>query len=105
MKINLWLLGLLIILAPNCLRAAQPSSLELLFGRQEIMDRLVGVNSESLYGRSNEVEEHWASQHEWHSRSESNSEVERHWRSLHEASTLPPGLRKGSRSRRSWTSD
>jgi hypothetical protein len=105
MKINRWLLAIVIVLAPNCLIAVQPSSLELLFGRQEIMDKLGSGNSESLYGRRNEAEQNWASQHEWYSGSDSDSEGRSHWRSLHEQSTLPPGLRKSGKSRRSWTSD
>jgi hypothetical protein len=105
MKINWWLPALVVVLAPDFLLAAKPSSLELLFGTQEVMDKLTGVSSESLSGRSNEVREQWASQHEWYSRSDSDRWARSQWRSLGAESTLPPGLRKSGKSRRSWTSD
>ncbi len=62
MKVTCCVLTFATILAPDCLLAAKPSAFERLV---DSLDDLVGHQNESLYGRGNEAEEHWESQHKY----------------------------------------
>ena len=102
MKITYYVLAMATIVAPDCLLAAKPSSFERLLGD---LDDAVSRQNESLYGRPNEAEEHWESQHTYQlsdsGRIDWNSS---RWQSLNERSRSRGEERNNKKSRRSWNS-